>query len=71
MTLQAELQINIVMSNYTQRSSSYSGNYDYIYLDNLVDSSYFNIFRTELKNLIIKKANIMYYTFQVMDFKAW
>ena len=54
MTLQAELQINIVMSNYNQRSSSYSGNYDYIYLDNLADSSYSNLFRSDLKNLKIK-----------------
>ena len=54
MTLQAELQINIVMSNYNKRSSSYSGNYDYIYLDNLADSSYSNLFRSDLKNLKIK-----------------
>ena len=54
MTLQEELQINIVMSNYNQRSGSYSGNYDYIFLDNLVDSSYANLFRSDLKNLKIK-----------------
>ena len=54
MTLQEELQINIVMSNYTQRSGSYSGNYDYILLDNLADSSYTNLFRSDLKNLKIK-----------------
>ncbi|WP_406533574.1 hypothetical protein [Methanobrevibacter sp.] len=54
MTLQEELQINIVMSNYIERSGSYSGNYDYIYLDNLSDSSYSNLFRDDLKNLKIK-----------------
>ena len=54
MTLQEELQINIVMSNYNQRSGSYSGNYDYIFLDNLADSSYSNLFRSDLKNLKIK-----------------
>ena len=54
MTLQDELQINIVMSNYNQRSGSYSGNYDYISLDNLASSSYSNLFRIDLKNLKIK-----------------
>lgn len=54
MTLQEELQINIVMSNYNQRSGSYSGNYDYIFLDNLASSSYDNLFRSDLKNLKIK-----------------
>ena len=54
MTLQEELQINIVMSNYNQRSGSYSGNYDYIFLDNLASSSYANLFRSDLKNLKIK-----------------
>ena len=54
MTLQKKLQINIVMSNYNQRSSSYSGNYDYIFLDNLASSSYSNLFRSDLKNLKIK-----------------
>ena len=54
MTLQEELQINIVMSNYNQRSGSYSSNYDYILLDNLANSSYSNLFRSDLKNLKIK-----------------
>ena len=54
MTLIKELQINIAMSNYTQRSSSYSANYDYLYLDNLMDSSYATLFRNDLKNLKIK-----------------
>ena len=54
MALQEELQINIVMSNYNQRSSSYSGNYDYLFLDNLANSSYANLFRSDLKNLKIK-----------------
>lgn len=54
MTLQEELQINIVMSNYNQRSGSYSGNYDYIFLDDLENSSYSNLFRNDLKNLKIK-----------------
>ncbi len=54
MTLIKELQINIVMSNYNQRSSSYSSNYDYLFLDNLVDSSFANLFRSDLKNLKIK-----------------
>ena len=54
MTLQEELQINIVMSNYNQRSGSYSSNYDYLFLDNLANSSYANLFRSDLKNLKIK-----------------
>ncbi len=54
MTLQKKLQINIVMSNYNQRSSSYSSSYDYIFLDNLASSSYSNLFRSDLKNLKIK-----------------
>ena len=54
MTLIKELQINIVMSNYNQKSSSYSANYDYLYLDNLLDSSYASSFRSDLKNLKIK-----------------
>ena len=54
MTLIKELQINIVMSNYNQRSSSYSSNYDYLFLDNLEDSSFANLFRSDLKNLKIK-----------------
>ena len=54
MTLIKELQINIVMSNYNQRTSSYSSSYDYIFLDNLADSPYSNLFRNDLKNLRIK-----------------
>ena len=54
MTLQTELQINIVINNHTQRSGSYSGNYDYIILDNLFSSSYSSLFRSDLKNLKIK-----------------
>ena len=54
MTLQEELQINIVMSNYNQRTGSYSSNYDYLFLDNLANSSYTNLFRSDLKNLKIK-----------------
>ena len=54
MTLQKELQINIVISNYTQRSSSYSSSYDYILLDSLANSSYSNLFRSDLKNLKVK-----------------
>ena len=57
MTLQKKLQINIVMSNYNQRSGSYSSSYDYIYLDNLASSSYSNYFRSDLKNLKIKTTN--------------
>ena len=53
-TLQTELQINIVINNYTQRSGSYSANYDYLLLDNLASSSYSNLFRSYLKNLKIK-----------------
>ena len=53
MTLQKELQINIVMSNYNQRSGSYSSNYDYLFLDNLTNSFYSNLFRSDLKNLKI------------------
>lgn len=54
MTLIKELQINIVMSDYNQRSSSYSSNYDYLFLNNLEDSSFANLFRSDLKNLKIK-----------------
>ena len=54
MTLIKELQINIAMSNYNQGSSSYSSNYDYLFLDNLLDSSYASSFRSDLKNLKIK-----------------
>ena len=54
MTLQTELQINIVINNYTQRSGSYSANYDYLLLDNLSSCSYSNLFRSDLKNLKIK-----------------
>lgn len=57
MTLQKELQINIVMSNYNERSSSYSSNYDYILLDSLANNSYSNLFRSDLKNLKIKTMN--------------
>ena len=57
MTLQKKLQINIVMSNYNQRSGSYSSGYDYIFLDNLASSSYSNYFRSDLKNLKIKTKN--------------
>ena len=57
MTLIKELQINIAMSNYTQRSSSYSANYDYLYLDNLMDSSYATLFRNDLKNLKINSID--------------
>jgi len=49
-----ELQINIAMSNYQKRSGSYSSNYDYIFLDNLLDSSHASSFRSDLKNLKIK-----------------
>ncbi|WP_303739503.1 hypothetical protein [Methanobrevibacter thaueri] len=54
MTLIKELQINIAMSNYNQRSGSYSSSYDYIYLDSLASSSYASLFRSDLKNLKIK-----------------
>lgn len=54
MTLIKELQINITMSNYNQRSGSYSSNYDYLFLNNLLDSSYASPFRSDLKNLKIK-----------------
>lgn len=57
MTLQKKLQINIVMSNYNQRSGSYSSSYDYILLDSLASSSYSNLFRSDLKNLKIKTKN--------------
>ena len=57
MTLQKKLQINIVLSNYNQRSGSYSSNYDYILLDSLASSSYSNLFRSDLKNLKIKTKN--------------
>ena len=50
MTLIKELQINIAMSNYNQRSGSYSANYDYIFLDNLNNT----LFRNDLRNLKIK-----------------
>ena len=57
MTLQKKLQINVLINNFTQRSSSYSSNYDYIYLDNLASSSYSNLFRSDLKNLKIKTSD--------------
>jgi hypothetical protein len=57
MTLQTELQINIVINNYTPRSGSYSSDYDYIFLDNLTESSYSGLFRNDLKNLKIKTWN--------------
>ena len=57
MTLIKELQINITMSNYNQRSSSYLSNYDYLFLDNLLDSSYASSFRSDLKNLKIKTSD--------------
>ena len=57
MTLQKKLQINIAMSNYNQRSGSYSSSYDYILLDSLAGSSYSNLFRGDLKNLKIKTTN--------------
>ena len=57
MTLQKKLQINVVINNYTQRSGSYSSNYDYILLDSLTNSSYSNLFRNDLKNLKIKTSN--------------
>ena len=60
MTLVKELQINITMSNYNQRSGSYSSNYDYIYLDSLASSSYSSLFRNDLKNLKIKTKNGTY-----------
>ena len=57
MTLQEELQINIVINNYTPRSGSYSSNYDYILLDSLSNSFYSSLFRNDLKNLKIKTWN--------------
>ncbi|WP_295727056.1 hypothetical protein [uncultured Methanobrevibacter sp.] len=54
MSLIKELQINISLSNYNVRSSSYSSNYDYILLDALASSSYSSLFRNDLKNLKIK-----------------
>ncbi|MEE1335721.1 hypothetical protein [Methanobrevibacter sp.] len=54
MTLHEELQINILINNFTPRSGSYSANYDYILLDSLDDSSYSGLFRNDLKNLKIK-----------------
>ena len=54
MTLVKELQINIIMSNYNQRSGNYSANYDYIFLDKLNNSSYSSLFRNDLRNLKIK-----------------
>ena len=65
MTLQEELQINMVMSNYNQSSGSYSSSYDYLFLDNLTNSSYSNLFRSDLKNLKIKtkdktKCKVLY-----------
>lgn len=50
MALIKKLQINISMSNFTERSSSYSSNYDYILLDSLTSSSYSSLFRKDLKN---------------------
>ena len=72
MTLQEELQINVTINNYTQRTGSYSASYDYILLDSLADSSYSGLFRNDLKNLKIKTWNgseCKVLTFQVMDLK--
>ena len=57
MTLQKELQINIVINNYMGRSSSYSSNYDYIFLDTLTSCSYSSLFRDDLKNLKIRTGD--------------
>ena len=57
MTLQKKLQINIVMTNYNQRSGNYSSTYDYIYLDKLASTAYSSYFRSDLKNLKIKTSN--------------
>ena len=65
MTLIKELQINISLSNYNPRSGSYSANYDYIFFDNILDSSHASLFRSDLRNLKIKtfggtECNILY-----------
>ncbi len=57
MALQKKLQINIVMTNYNQRSGNYSSTYDYIYLDKLASTAYSSYFRSDLKNLKIKTSN--------------
>ena len=57
MILEKELQINIIISDYIQRSGSYYGNYDYILLDNLESSSYSSLFQSDLKNLKIKTVD--------------
>ncbi|PWB88277.1 hypothetical protein [Methanobrevibacter thaueri] len=61
MTLQEELQINILMSTYNQRRGSYSSGYDYLFLNNLGNISYSNLFRSDLKNLKIKTKDKMEY----------
>ena len=59
MKLHEELQINIEMSNYVPRRGSCSSNYVYLFLDNLAVSVYFNLFRSDLKNLKIKTKDKM------------
>lgn len=54
MTLIKELQITITISDYIKRSSNYFSNHDYVLLDNLFNSSYSNLFRSDLKNLKVK-----------------
>ncbi|MEE0934171.1 MAG: hypothetical protein U0L42_00710 [Methanobrevibacter sp.] len=54
MTLLKELQINITINNYTERSGSYSSDYDYVLLDSLTGSSFSGLFRSDLRNLKIK-----------------
>ena len=73
MTLQEELQINVTINNYTQRSGSYSSSHDYILLDSLDDSSYSALFRNDLKNLKIKtwtEQNARHSTFPAMNLKV-
>ena len=53
MILIKELQIKITMSNYNQRSSSYSSNYDYLFLDNLLDSI-LNISLKKIQSKLLK-----------------
>ena len=66
MTLIKELQIKITMSNYNQRSSSYSSNYDYLFLDNLLDS----VLNISLKKIQSKQITIRYnLTISIFIFK--
>lgn len=58
MSLQKSLEITVTMSNYNSRSSGFSATHDYLLLDSLASCPFSNLFRSDLKNLKIKVANV-------------